>query len=597
MDGHMLLTVTTLPPILDIAAPKGEGIAGADAFAPLIAALTVSPADGKTLPPPGQPMPVAARGNPIPLVPEQPETPMDAVTPPPPLDAPGMVGKPGAATPNLWPGTLQLAPTTVVAAPAQLLSFPAPAQTLDGPGQSLRALPDGGSCATSQPAQDRPGKPVATATPDPSREIAPAIASLSPPLSALPTQPMASPAGAAAAAPAERPSVTPLSSTGRARAAKLSERAHDDNAAGAVGRTEPDAALVTLAPNLQPVQATDQAVVPSAGRFTPLPAAAPGAAFAATVAAISPAFARSAAPGTPTIAAGRRATATLGPPGSTTTGAAGPAPTGTSDPTTMPATDHDADTRSGSSSASQPRPVVTASTSAPLTLVAGPAALPSLPTEPVAAAGDWPTASAAALPTLLTAAPVAPSPAPVIVPALQAFGAAMRQALADERRPARRLAEPTGIAPTLAATATAGTAAVTTAPLDTADARWPQAMVQHIERLRDAADAASTRIRLLPDALGPVDVSVRRDGDAVHVHLAAPFAETRQLLQDAQPRLTEAAEQRGLKLIRAEVSAGSSDAGGGGDRQSPPAPAPFIRTPRSAPAPATAENADETRIA
>ena len=197
-----------------------------------------------------------------------------------------------------------------------------------------------------------------------------------------------------------------------------------------------------------------------------------------------------------------------------------------------------------------------------------------------------------------TATPAAA--APVILPALQAFGAAIRRAMADERKPAVSsddtiLGLPTLVATTAPAIANAVTPGDTT--LDTADRRWPHAMAEQIEKLRDAADSQSTRIRLLPDALGPVDVAVRRDGDQVHVHFAAADAQTRQLLADAQPRLADAAEARGLKLGRTDVSGGDLT---GGDRQQQQRSAPQGQQPsRSAPARARALHADtdDSRLA
>lgn len=78
-------------------------------------------------------------------------------------------------------------------------------------------------------------------------------------------------------------------------------------------------------------------------------------------------------------------------------------------------------------------------------------------------------------------------------------------------------------------------------------------MIDRIETLRDAADARDTRIRLIPDSLGPVEVSVRRSGDAVQVHFTAAEATTRQLITDAQPRLAELAEARGVRIENATV--------------------------------------------
>lgn len=209
-------------------------------------------------------------------------------------------------------------------------------------------------------------------------------------------------------------------------------------------------------------------------------------------------------------------------------------------------------------------------------------------------------------------APATPqAAAPVILPALQAFGAAIRRAMADEHKPAPSANDTvlglTGLAgPAMPATAMPATGQAVVpgdTTLDTADRRWPHAMAEQIERLRDTADAQSTRIRLLPDALGPVDVAVRHDGEQVHVHFAAADAQTRQLLADAQPRLAEAAEARGLKLGRTDVSGGDL-AGGNPQQQRSTAQNQTVQNQagqnqpsRSAPARATTADTDDARLA
>jgi flagellar hook-length control protein FliK len=131
------------------------------------------------------------------------------------------------------------------------------------------------------------------------------------------------------------------------------------------------------------------------------------------------------------------------------------------------------------------------------------------------------------------AARFAPPP-PAILPAVQAFGAALQKAWAAERKPVARLSEAAiVIAPQTSQMAPATEPALPT--LDLADRGWPQAMAERIERLQDAAEATSTRIRLLPDALGAIDVAVKREGELVHVLFTAAEAQTRQLLADAQP--------------------------------------------------------------
>lgn len=186
--------------------------------------------------------------------------------------------------------------------------------------------------------------------------------------------------------------------------------------------------------------------------------------------------------------------------------------------------------------------------------------------------------------------PIGPPPSPLVQPALQAFGAAMRRAFADARKPLSAVfGEPLTAVPLTPAPVAA--VAPTAATLDTADRRWPQAMAAQIERLRDAQNEGSTRIRMLPDALGPVDVTVRREGEQVHVHFTAAEAQTRQLLADAQPQLAQAADARGLKLGRTEVAGGDA----GGERQQRP-PAQTPQPSRPAPARSTAAAADPSQI-
>lgn len=132
-------------------------------------------------------------------------------------------------------------------------------------------------------------------------------------------------------------------------------------------------------------------------------------------------------------------------------------------------------------------------------------------------------------------------------------------------------------------------------------------MIDRIEQLRDAFDARDTRIRLIPDALGPVDISVRRDAasDSVQVHFTAAEAGTRQLIADAQHRLVELADSRGVRIERATVDSGSTNSSGqqawSGNEQSRPQQqqaqtAPQHRAPTRAARDAEPESTDK-RIA
>lgn len=220
---------------------------------------------------------------------------------------------------------------------------------------------------------------------------------------------------------------------------------------------------------------------------------------------------------------------------------------------------------------------------------------PPDPLSPPQRASDAPPV--AANPPAQSTPPVPAITAGASAPAGQVFAAALHAAARDERTerdaPVRDTAPQPGFgAADLAPHAVAAAAPTTSADagggtLDLRDGRWPHAMIDRIERLRDDADSADTRIRLVPDRLGQIDVAVRREGDTLHVRFHAAEAETRALLADAQPRLAEIAQGRGLRLGDAQVGGGAAQ----GERQ-PPRPAPVPAT-SAAPRPATVNAADE----
>mgnify|MGYP005991787017 CR=1 FL=1 len=167
---------------------------------------------------------------------------------------------------------------------------------------------------------------------------------------------------------------------------------------------------------------------------------------------------------------------------------------------------------------------------------------------------------------------------------------------------------PAFTAPVAAAGAAAQTGQQT---LDMNQPRWPEAMIQRIEMLRDMADANDMSIRLVPDALGAIDISLRRDGDTVQVQLTAEQPRTRALLAEAQPQLTDMAEARGLKLQQTPAATGSDRTAMAGQQQQqsqahqqahqqsgqhqpPRAPAP---APRPSRGPADSAADDDERIA
>jgi hypothetical protein len=182
-----------------------------------------------------------------------------------------------------------------------------------------------------------------------------------------------------------------------------------------------------------------------------------------------------------------------------------------------------------------------------------------------------------------------------IAPAAEMFAAAIQRAVRDERRPAADELAAGIVAPSAdpATRAVAAPEASRHAALDMARETWPAKMIERIEMLRDAADAADTSVRLMPDQLGAIDVSLRRDGDTVQVQFTAQQAETRQLLADAQPKLTELAEARGLRLA---MQAGGEGAAGQQSQQQRAAASALPITASRAPSEDDVSAADE-RIA
>ncbi|WP_343521567.1 flagellar hook-length control protein FliK [Sphingomonas sp.] len=256
------------------------------------------------------------------------------------------------------------------------------------------------------------------------------------------------------------------------------------------------------------------------------------------------------------------------------------------------------------------RPIPPAETAAaPIAMVEATPAGPA-PVEPTIVTGDaMPPATPeidldaiARAPREQLARPVPIAPQPVVpgttpaAPAAQVFAAAISAAYDSPSTPASRPTEPAivqgqGAAEQLRTTVQAMSGAEQ-APLDLSRDDWAGKMVDRIAALRDAAEAADTRIRLAPEHLGNVDVSIRREGDRLHVHFAADSPATRQLLAEAAPRLAELADSRGLKLGQTSV-----DAGTGGQQGTPNQPQ-SDQPLRRAPAATQASEADrDDRVA
>lgn len=94
--------------------------------------------------------------------------------------------------------------------------------------------------------------------------------------------------------------------------------------------------------------------------------------------------------------------------------------------------------------------------------------------------------------------------------------------------------------------------------IDTGRAEWMQAMIDRIAEMPQAEGGRrDAQIRLVPDALGPVEVKIEQRQERLHVTLQAETPQARQLLSDAAPKLHELAEARGIRF--AQTGFGSTD--------------------------------------
>ncbi|TVQ44733.1 MAG: flagellar hook-length control protein FliK [Gammaproteobacteria bacterium] len=80
------------------------------------------------------------------------------------------------------------------------------------------------------------------------------------------------------------------------------------------------------------------------------------------------------------------------------------------------------------------------------------------------------------------------------------------------------------------------------------------------------------QLRIHPEHLGPLEVRLRTEGDAVQVTLASPHASVREALESALPRLRDTLAEHGLSLAQADVGGGEREAAGRGDGEADTAP-------------------------
>ena len=101
-------------------------------------------------------------------------------------------------------------------------------------------------------------------------------------------------------------------------------------------------------------------------------------------------------------------------------------------------------------------------------------------------------------------------------------------------------------------------------------------MIDRIAELPQAEGRREASIRLLPDALGAIEVRVVERDKQMHVTMTADTAQARQMLSDAAPRLHDLAEARGLRFAQTDVGGGQPQ-----DRR-PTSEQPVPQRPRSA---------------
>jgi len=174
----------------------------------------------------------------------------------------------------------------------------------------------------------------------------------------------------------------------------------------------------------------------------------------------------------------------------------------------------------------------------------------------------------------VTPAPLQPAPTATVPPSPSVAD----QIFAAFDRPATRaVATSTSSDPqidlsTLAAPATGAQSATAVAAtgqgqdvaLDMRHQEWTSKMIDRIETLQGAGPARETRLSLMPEALGKVDIAIRQDDSgSIHVQFNTDTQSARQLIADAQPKLAEIAQERGIRLGSTSVESNATGTGAG----------------------------------
>lgn len=508
------------------------------------------------------------------------------------------------AVPNAQASIGATPPTTDTTAPQPIASGSVPAAATDA---TTAAIAHQGVASTTT----RP-RPISSEQADPGAAV-PSAEAISPPTitPVADGKPLAAPAPGIATAPApaatDRPAI-PAEETRTTAPATVSPRSSAPPVVGRSFAYDPVVATAVRAA-IRGSSAAATVVDDSAAPAT-VPAAPPMIAPRTIVPFVD--VADQPAPISPGLSAASSVVLTAAMPTAIVTSTAAPAPSASRGVAPATPVDASATTPVAAPIAAAPASGVSASASTPLSTTApqivASTPTPAFPTPAPLAEPTKPTPPTAAAPASI---PPQPNSTPPLAqgPAVQVFSAAIAAARRDERSAADdRAIDPATLQPTAAATraVVTPTGAAQQAPLDMRQDRWPHAMIDRIETLREAAAAtgvADTKIRLVPDALGAIDISITRDGDAVSVRFQAEHAATRTLLQESQTKLADIAESRGLRLSGSSVDGAGTGAGSGAGQQQQRAPQqphpPLPGAPRrtSISDTATADDADSGRVA
>jgi len=97
---------------------------------------------------------------------------------------------------------------------------------------------------------------------------------------------------------------------------------------------------------------------------------------------------------------------------------------------------------------------------------------------------------------------------------------------------------------------------------------WPREL-EHVARIIVNERISEAEIRLNPPELGPIDVTLKVEGDSTSISFHANVEETRGLLETHLPKLREALDAAGLRLEDTSITGGGAQRDSRGTRTAP----------------------------